>query len=99
VIVAVDHPSAPAPRYRVGEPLPQVLTLRELGPILGLGYTRLWQLEKAGELERFECPDVIGNKKRYSGRKLQAWAEAQDAEPAPADVPRLQSRHFRRGRP
>jgi hypothetical protein len=94
----MDVTDAPAPetttpevRHRVGDPLPSVLVLRELPPILGLSYHRCWDLEKAGELARFELPGPrLGKCARYSGAKLQEWLTTADAAPA--------SRFFGHGR-
>ena len=60
-------------RFRVGEPLPPVLTVREVGLILGYAHSRTWQLKKAGAFDIFEIHPRIGTSARYSGRKVEQW--------------------------
>jgi len=57
----------------VGDALPAVLTLKHLADVLGLGLARTYELQQAGELQLFELQPRIGNRARYSGRKVQAW--------------------------
>jgi hypothetical protein len=70
--------------HKVGEPLPQVLVLSDLAAILGVGTTQAWQLEHDGELAKFECLPRVGKRRRYSGKKVQAWVdgEGEAAEPS-----------------
>jgi hypothetical protein len=78
--------------YVEGQPKPEVMVLKDLEPILHLGTTRIWQLEKAGELVFLEILPRVGNKARYSGKKVQAWIDGELAAPVPA------FRSFGRGR-
>lgn len=65
-------------RYQVTDgPLPNFLVLREVAQLLRIGNTRAWQLERAGELARFELLPRLGNKARYSGEKLREWLQGQ----------------------
>ena len=77
-------------RYRVGEPLPLVLVLDDIAAILGVGKSQAYQLEHAGELAHLECLPRIGGRRRYSGKKVQAWVDAEGDE--------VESRYFQAGR-
>ena len=86
----LDPPRAPdAPRvygnsaFVVGEPLPGVLYLDDLAAILELRRTRAYELQATNEFKQFELRPRIGNVARYSGRKVQAWLEGEDATEAP----------------
>jgi hypothetical protein len=72
---AVGHRGRSA--HHVGDPLPAVMLLGDLARVLGLGSSQAWQLERAGELERFELPRV-GKRVRYSGKKVQAWLDGEN---------------------
>jgi hypothetical protein len=68
-------------RFLVGDPLPAVLVLRDLADLLGVGSSAVWAMFKRGDLKRFEL-DKVGNRPRFSGRKVQAWLDGKsDAEP------------------
>jgi hypothetical protein len=77
--------------YRVGEPLPLVLVLEDLAVILGVGKSRAYQLEHDGELAHLECLPRVGKRRRYSGKKVQAWVDGDGAEEST-------SRYFQAGR-
>ena len=68
------------PVVRVGDPLPAILVLRDLGELLGLGHSRVWDLYRAGEFARFELMPRLGNRPRFSGARLQSWIEGTEAE-------------------
>jgi len=57
--------------------LDPTLFLRDVGRVLGVGVDRAWQLEKAGELAIFELFPRLGNRRRYSRKKLQAYLDGQ----------------------
>ena len=63
------------PRFRVGDPLPAVLVLRDVAELLGLGHSRIWDLYRAGEFARFELLPRLGNRPRFSGARFQTWIE------------------------
>jgi predicted DNA-binding transcriptional regulator AlpA len=86
-------PAAPAVRFRVGDPLPAVLVLRDLAELLGLGHSRIWDLYRAGELARFELLPRLGNRPRFSGARVQTWLEGGGLEATAAD-PVMHSRYF-----
>lgn len=65
-------------RFRAGDALPAVLVLRDLAELLGLGTSRTWELYQQGEFARFELLPRLGNRPRFSGKKLQAWLDAED---------------------
>lgn len=67
--------------YVDGDPKPEVMVLKDLESVLHLGTTRMWQLERAGELAFLEILPRIGNKARYSGKKVQAWIDGELATP------------------
>jgi hypothetical protein len=64
-------------RYRVGDRLPAVLELKDLEAVLGLGHARIWQLYEAGEFAFALLSPMVGNKPRFSGKKLQAWIDGE----------------------
>lgn len=66
-------------RVRIGDPLPAVLTLSDLVPVFNLSYKRLWELQSAGDLVRFELQPPIGDRARYSGKKIQNWLDGNSA--------------------
>jgi hypothetical protein len=76
-----ESPRGRAGAVAPGDPKPEVMVLKDLEPILHLGTTRVWQLEKAGELAFLEILPRIGNKARYSGKKVQAWIDGELAAP------------------
>jgi hypothetical protein len=71
---------------RVGEPLPAVMTLAQLAKVLGLGSTRAGDLQRAGEFAFLECVPRVGNRPRYSGKKVQQWIDGE--QQAEAEPPR-----------
>jgi len=76
--------------FRVGEPLPLVLVLEDLAAILGVGRSQAYALEHAGELAPLECLPRVGGRRRYSGKKVQAWVDGEGEE--------VESRYFQAGR-
>ena len=62
-------------RFRVGDPLPLVLTSAEVGGILDYGAARTSQLKKVGAFDLFEILPRIGPSARYSGKKVQQWLD------------------------
>jgi predicted DNA-binding transcriptional regulator AlpA len=94
---ARDAPAGHGSTYHVGEPLPLVLVLRDLEQILGLSATRAWRLWKQGEFRQFEL-EMIGNRPRFSGARVQAWLDGHRLE-----TPETNSRRYftsaRRQRP
>jgi len=84
-------PAVAAPRFRAGDALPAVLVLRDLAELLGLGTSRTWELYQRGEFARFELLPRLGNRPRFSGKKLQAWLDPDDQAETP-------SRYFKAGR-
>jgi hypothetical protein len=79
------------PRFRAGDALPAVLVLRDLAALLGLGASRTWELYQRGEFARFELMPRLGNRPRFSGKKLQAWLDLEE----PTET---ESRYFKAGR-
>jgi len=79
------------PRFRAGDALPAVLVLRDLAELLGLGASRTWELYQRGEFARFELLPRLGNRPRFSGKKLQAWLDLDE----PSEI---ESRYFKAGR-
>jgi predicted DNA-binding transcriptional regulator AlpA len=71
-------PQVESCRFRAGDALPAVLVLRDLAELLGLGTSRTWELYQQGEFARFELLPRIGNRPRFSGKKLQAWLDPED---------------------
>jgi predicted DNA-binding transcriptional regulator AlpA len=67
-----------------------VLVLRDLAELLGLGASRTWELYQQGDFARFELLPRLGNRPRFSGKKLQAWLDGEEEESA--------SRYFQAGR-
>lgn len=78
----MTQPSHGRAGYVDGDPKPEVMVLKDLEPVLHLGTTRVWQLEKAGELVFLEILPRVGNKARYSGKKVQQWIDGELAAPA-----------------
>lgn len=72
-----------ASAFRIDAPLPGVLYLDDLALILEIGRTRAYELQAANEFKQFELRPRIGNVARYSGRKVQAWLNGEDATEAP----------------
>lgn len=85
-------PALPASRFRAGDALPAVLVLRDLAELLALGSSRTWELYQQGEFARFELLPKLGNRPRFSGKKLQAWLEREE------DAVETESRYFKAGR-
>ena len=83
-------PGLSAPRFRAGDALPTVLVLRDLAELLALGSSRTWELYQQGEFARFELLPRLGNRPRFSGKKVQAWLELEDEA--------VESRYFKAGR-
>ena len=83
--------SVTAARFKVGDPLPAILVLRDLEELLGLGSSRIWELYRAGEFRRFEILPRLGNRPRFSGARLQAWID--DTE-----VPAIEGSRYFNGR-
>jgi len=66
---------------KTGDPLPAVMTMTDLAELLGVSVHRIWQLDRAGELKRFELNPRLGKRVRYSGARVQAWLDGhQDAQ-------------------
>jgi hypothetical protein len=65
----------------VGEAVPLVLVLRDLGDLLGLGTSRTFELYQAGAFDRFELLPRLGNRPRFSGAKVQTWLAGEAAAP------------------
>jgi len=61
--------------FRVGEPLPPILFVADFAAILDVSLQRGYQLEHANELIAFELKPRIGNRRRYSGKRVQQWAD------------------------
>lgn len=80
--VADDAPRPPT-RLMVGAPLPAVLDLKELGAVLGLSPTRIWRLYEAGEFDFARLTPTVGNRPRFSGRKVQAWVDGENVTAPP----------------
>jgi len=78
-------------RFRAGDALPAVLVLRDLAELLGLGTSRTWELYQQGEFARFELLPRLGNRPRFSGKKLQAWLDAEE------QVTETEPRYFKAG--
>lgn len=81
-----------APRFKAGDALPAVLVLRDLADLLGLGHSRVWDLYQADEFARFELLPRLGNRPRFSGKRLQAWLDLEEQSPE------VESRYFKAGR-
>jgi hypothetical protein len=64
-------------KHRVGDALPAVLLLSDLAELLGLGMTRVWELERAGDFAHLEILPRVGKRARYSGKKVQAWIDGE----------------------
>jgi hypothetical protein len=64
-----------------------VLVLSDLAQLLGVGQTRAWHLERDHAFEAFELLPRIGKRRRYSGKKVQAWLDGELAS-APAQMAR-----------
>jgi hypothetical protein len=62
-------------RFRVDEPLPGVLYIADLAAILHVSLQRAYQIEQKGDLRVFEMKPRVGNRARYSGRKMQQWLD------------------------
>jgi hypothetical protein len=69
-------------RYRVGDRLPAVLELKDLEAVLGLAHARIWALYEAGDFAFALLSPTIGNKPRFSGKKIQAWIDREPLETA-----------------
>lgn len=68
-------------RFLAGQPLPPVLTLAEVGAILGYARTRIYELFNAGQFERWQLkPHLEGTRPKFSGRKLQAYLDGEEPE-------------------
>jgi len=61
--------------FRVGEPLPPILVIADMAAILDVSLQRGYQLHHANELIAFELKPRIGNRPRYSGKKVQQWLD------------------------
>lgn len=68
--------------HRLGDRLPAILVLSDFGPLLGLKTSRLAALQAAGDLECFELLPRVGARRRYSGKKVQAWLDGELPLPA-----------------
>jgi hypothetical protein len=79
-------------RFLAGDTLPAVLVLRDMGDIFGWGTSRTYDLYKQGEFARFELLPRMGNRPRFSGKKVQAWLELEDG------AVETQSRYFKNSR-
>src|SRR5262245_10195611 len=90
--VAVPVPDC---RHHVGDPLPSILALAELGQLLGLSQSRVWRLYHAGDFNFALLEPIVGNVPRFSGRKLQTWLDGDQTRATSAAAPRLV--HRRRG--
>lgn len=77
---ALKRPTRGRSRYGVDDPLPKVMLLSDLAELLGLGSTQIWTLQRAGELDRFECKPRIGGRPRFSGKRVQQWLDGEDPE-------------------
>jgi hypothetical protein len=80
-----------APVHRVGDALAAVLLLSDLARLLNVSAEWAWKLEREGAFDAFELVPRIGKRRRYSGKKVQAWLDGQTTD-APA------SRYFGRKR-
>jgi hypothetical protein len=58
--------------WRVGEPLPVLMTPMQLRAVLQLGRSRFFAQQRAGLFRRFEVAGAIGHAK-YSGLKVQQF--------------------------
>jgi hypothetical protein len=81
-----------APITRVGDPLKAILVLADLQPLLGVTLARLYQLEAEGAFAFAELKPRVGTRPRYSGKRIQAWIDGEEAAYLPA------TRHFGAGR-
>lgn len=79
---------------RVGEPLAAVLLIDDLQRVLRLEKSRAYVLEAAGEFAIFELLPRLGNRRRYSGKKVQAYLDGAVVEAPAAGA----SRFFQKGR-
>jgi len=78
---ATAKPTKPRRRVsnvKVGDPLPAVLVVHDLADLLGIGLSRAYELENAGEFVMFELKPRVGKRVRYSGKKVQAWLDGTD---------------------
>jgi hypothetical protein len=82
-------PAAPRRRRLVGDPLPAVCELKDVAELLGLGATRVWDLYQAHELDFALLQPAVGNKPRFSGKKLQAWCDGELDLEAAASAPAM----------
>lgn len=64
----------------VGDPLAAVMLVSDLAALLGVGATQAWHMEKAGEFAHLEILPRVGNRARYSGKKVQAWIDGEGHE-------------------
>lgn len=70
-------PRQPA-ALKVGEPIKQVCALKDVAQVLGVSLSHIYQLYRDGKLNKFLLAPLsdTDTRPRFSGRKLQAWAEA-----------------------
>lgn len=91
-VVSVEDPTPTPARYQVGDRLPLVLDLKQLGAVLGLSPARIYTLYQRGEFDFALMRPTVGNKPRFSGQKVQAWSAGE-----PVDAGPLRRPHFGRG--
>lgn len=92
-VAPVDESAPTPPRYQVGDRLPLVLDLKQLGAVLGLSPARIFTLYQHGEFDFALIRPTVGNKPRFSGQRIQAWSAGEDVQAGPPRRP-----HFGRGR-
>lgn len=95
--VVESHTSAPPEpartRYRVGEPLPLVLTLKDLESVLNLSAATIWDLYKAGSFNFALLQPAAGKRPRFSGKQIQAWVDREPVEAIVQDT-LTSTRHY-----
>lgn len=64
----------------VEQPLPAVMALADVARLLGVTRNWAYKLEADGHLRPFELPP-LGRRKRYSGKRFQAWLDAEAHDP------------------
>jgi hypothetical protein len=91
-VALAESTDSPRRRHLVGDPLPAVCELKDVGELLGLGSTRVWELYQAHAFDFALLQPAVGNKPRFSGKKLQAWSDGE------LEVDASATRHFFGGR-
>lgn len=74
----VDHPDVGDHQFRVGEPLPVLMSDADLMRVVGLGRTRFSLLKKQGRWDMFRVRGLVTSKP-YSGALVQKWLDGAGA--------------------